>query len=1378
MPEIESTPRRAVSHAPQWRGLRVAAFVLAGALVFFGVVVFAYELAVARVPQHRAALEHLVRAQTGLDIRFDELGLRWGWYGPEAVFRRVELGEPQRSTVLLRAPELVVGFDIWQTLRTGQLAASRITLVAADIDLSRSAVGRRAESVGETAASGRARGLGEALVRGHSATPDSSRAGHDAAHAENDFARSPGADGVRLLENWQGGRVDLEGGTLRLADPNGAANPLVLQIRRASLRRAPLTPATSATPATSEWSGYGLVFLPERLGRTARLVMRVDGDLEQPGGLSGMVRFEGRRLVFAGWRELLGGVPRANRYLPRAGGGDLTLDLEFASGRVARASGKVSAGGLEFAAPDEPGRTLFNLDRIRGEWHLAQRDFGWRLQVDSLELGDGATHATPASLSLDAAPSAAWVRGMLEQAPLQSVVALARWFAPQLDLSDVELGGTVRNVTFDWNASRPLGQRLRSAAHLVDVAITPPGHDFTLAGLTGDVSGDEIDQVADLKTHTGRLELAQAPQYPLEGVRVDARLQFGRIGSEWHIATEKLELQHEATRLQVEGSLVGSDSSAVPEINAHAELTGADVALLERLAGASMAQAFGATFSQLTAGRIERAQIELRGPFDATLPDSGFTGSLVLRDAILSGGDLWPDARDVDARIDWRGPRIHAFIDKGHAGSFALSVTKADWDARGERVAHVSGHVTGAVADALAWMRSHPKLQQYAPRVQSIKMSGTASLEFSVTLPPEVDSSAEATSPASAAAAVGAVTPAKVASAASASDYQARVTAVLEGARLEAVAGMPPMDGLRGTLVFDSGSLRRSTLTGTWLGGPVTLNVGERREHGTPVLLIQGHGVLDARHLALAATAGTVIDQTMAPTGNADWSGELAYVAGADSRPAQWRVRAESSLMGVVSHLPEPLMKASGVAVPLHVEAQGTADSAQLRLSLGDRLRGLLSLSRRDGSASRDGQESRDDATWQVERGNVQFGTAPAVLPSAPVVLVEGRVGRLDLPAYVAAWQQLRQEPGAPPIRADLIAGEMLVTGRGYANVRVLAERTDAGADLQLVSPDITGTAHWPAMTNANHPAQFHFAKLNVPDGGAFAASAELIAALGPATDLSVDDIVWEGHSLGSASATIQSGGNAVDVTDLRITDSTQDVSGSLHCQSTACRLKFNIESSNGAATLADFGFRPELTAAKATVDGDLEWHVGSDQPVLATLAGRLNLRLEDGVTRAYGGPASAYPASGPTVDPTADATRSPTSEGVPFALLLVPALMSAIDPGTDSPQGLRFSRLEGDFELSAGQATTSNLHFDGDAEILMRGRTGLVDRDYDQQVWILRGEGRLPAAVRRLGPTPRVAAAWLSLRDFFAGAGREEGSRASLHLQGSWDDPIVVAAD
>ena len=1283
--ETEPAPRQAASHAPRWHGFRAAALVVLGAVIFLGSVLLAYELAIARVPQHRAALERLVRAQTGLDIRFDELGLRWGWYGPEAVFRGVELGEPGRSTVLLRAPELVVGFDVWQTLRSGHLEAGRITLIAPEIDFSR-------------ATSGVARAPGGSRTVNGARTPSAATGG-----------------AVRILEGWQGGRIDLEGGTLRLPDPAGSASPLTLRIRRASLRR-----------ATSEWSGYGLVFLPERLGRTARLVMRLDGDLGRPEGLSGTVRFEGRRLAFSGWRELFGQMPDAVDCLPRAGAGDVALDLDFASGRILKASGKVSAGGVELSAPGEPARTLVSLDHVRGEWRLARRDAGWRLQVESLELGEPADH-TPASLNLEAAPSGGRIRGTLEQAPLQSVAAMVRWFAPHLDLSSVELGGTVRRVTFDWDAARPVGERLRTFARLVDVAIAPPSHGFRLTGLVGSVSGNETDLVAELGTRAAQLQLAQAPQHPLDEVRVDARLRINRTANTWRITTERLELQHRGTHLNVEGSLAGEDAGGAPNINARAELSGADVPLLEKLAGASVAQAFGATFSRLTAGRIERAQIELRGPLDDTLPATGFSGVLLLREAVLSGGDLWPDAREVDARIDWRGPRLHAAIEKGHAGSFVLTATKADWDARGERAAHITGHARGPLEEAVAWLRSHPKLQEYAPRVQNIAVRGATSLDFNLTLPAVVGSSVAFTS-----------------------DAQAHVTAVLEDARLQAVDGIPPIDSVRGTLVFDRGYLRRSTLTGTWLGGPVTLNVGERREHGSLVLGIQARGVLDARQLALAATAGTVIDETMAPVGRSEWGGELDYLAGSDSKPAQWRVRADSSLIGIASHLPEPLAKSGAAAVPLHVEAQGTAAAAQLRLSLGERLRSLFSLRR------------RDDARWQVERGNLRFGTAAAVLPAAPEVLVEGRLNRFDLPAYVAAWQQLRREPVVPAIRAELTAGELLVAGRSYADVKVSAGRTEAGADLHLQSPQIVGTGQWPAVTNTAHPARFHFTRLNVADGGAFAASAELIAALGPATDFSVDDIVWDGHSLGSAAATIESAGNAVDITDLRLSDSTQEVNGTMHCRSTGCRLKFDLDSTNVAATLEDFGFRPDLAAARGKLDGDLEWRVGADRPPLATLAGRLILRLENGTTRA---------------DP------DPNPQGTPFALLLVPALVSGMGPPTaqsaslpaSEPRGLQFSRLEADFDVSDGAAVTSNLHFDGDAEILMRGRTDLVARDYDQQVWILRGEGRLPAAVRRLGPTPRVAAVWLSLRELFAGGG-EEDSRAPLHLQGSWDDPIVVA--
>ena len=68
-------------------------------------------------------------------------------------------------------------------------------------------------------------------------------------------------------------------------------------------------------------------------------------------------------------------------------------------------------------------------------------------------------------------------------------------------------------------------------------------------------------------------------------------------------------------------------------------------------------------------------------------------------------------------------------------------------------------------------------------------------------------------------------------------------------------------------------------------------------------------------------------------------------------------------------------------------------------------------------------------------------------------------------------------------------------------------------------------------------------------------------------------------------------------------------------------------------------------------------------------------------------------------------------------------------------------------------------------------GRIGLLASDYDAQVWVLKGEERLPAAVRGLAPGPRVAALWMSLRELFTSADRQ---RAALRLHGTWDDPMV----
>jgi uncharacterized protein YhdP len=245
---------------------------------------------------------------------------------------------------------------------------------------------------------------------------------------------------------------------------------------------------------------------------------------------------------------------------------------------------------------------------------------------------------------------------------------------------------------------------------------------------------------------------------------------------------------------------------------------------------------------------------------------------------------------------------------------------------------------------------------------------------------------------------------------------------------------------------------------------------------------------------------------------------------------------------------------------------------------------------------------------------------------------------------------------------------------------------------------------------------------------------------------------VWQGRTVGSFSGTLAVRGRSLEASDLSLDGAGAETHARAVCVESACNLGFRLDSANPAEVLAAFGFAPEVSATHARFEGQLSWSPQATAP-LATLGGSLHMRLEDGAVGSMG-----------------------DSAGVPFALLSVPALLTGLSPESADLQspGLHFSQFSADYQLRDGEAVTPGLNGEGDAEILVRGRVGLSSGDYDQQAWILRGEDRLPAALRRLGPSPRVAALWLSLRELF-GADAARQARGALRLRGGWTDPIVT---
>ncbi len=1269
---VSESPVQRSAHAR----LRLAGLLLGGVTILGAVVWVAFELAVARVPQHRAALEELIRRQTGLEVSFSGLTVGWGWYGPEAVFHSVVLGEPGAGAALLRSPRLIVGLDAWRMLRSGELEAGRITFVEPDVDLGAATFERSAA---------RGAGAASAGVLGH---------------------------GARLLSRWRGGRIDLEGGTLRLPAPGAAALPLAISVRHAQLRR-----------LASSWSADALVLLPANLGTSAHLALTMQGDPVQPETLSGTLSFEGRGLEFSGWHAL--GTAALTGRLPQRGRGDLEVRSDFTAGRLVRSEGTLSAEGLEWRPPAAGDGTALTLPPLRSSWQLARLGNYWHLEAQALGLDSRSS--VPLTVSLDAAASAETLRGRLQEAPLPILAALAHTYLPRLPLEELALDGLVRELTFDWDARRPAGERLKGAARIEDLALATATRAVSLEGLTAEVSGREDRLLADVHGKAARLSLARAQPLTVEGFTVAARLALAAGADGWQLSSDDVEIRHAQMSLAASGTL-GAQGAAVPRIETHVALKDVDVEWLARLIGPGALAGLAPGAARLTAGRIASADLEWRGSRGA----SDSSGTLELRAASLAGLDPWPGVHRLDARLEWRGTRIRAAIERATidaraAAPWQLGTAQAVWDARGQGAVHLAGRLSGRVEPLLAWSRAHPELALYAPGIQDLDLRGTMLLDVDVRVPAARGGGA---------AALRAPGP------------LVRIAAALGGVQWRPLAGVPPIEALRGTLGFAGGHLQPSTLTGQWLSGPVTLAVGERREAGFTALAITGRGAVDVRQALRAAGVGeaAAAGEPGSLSGNAEWSALFSVLPPTQGTGPRWRVRADSSLVGLGSTLPEPLGKPAGALLPLHLDLQAGSDTGQLLVGLGDRLRAWAVL-------------KSSGELWRIERASVRLGgaaPAPPALPAEAVLQLDGRVSRLDLPAALALWRQASRDAALPALHARLTAAQVLAGSRSFADVSVVADASAAGAQLQLDSAELLGTVRCPALVSTAHPVLVHLERLEAAPLPDILAGPALLAALGPVVQLSVDELRWQGRPLGRLAATLAARPQAFEMSALHIAGDHEDAQAAVRCQDGACRAQFSLYSRDAAATLAALGLRPELDASRARLEGELQWPQRS-LPSLATLDGKLHMAFEQGAVR---GSAAAL-------------------SGVPFALLAVPALSAGLraEHRAGDRAGLDFSSLTADYTVHEGQATTSNLHFDGDAEILVRGRTGLIQRDYDAQAWILRGEERLPSAVRRLAPSPKVAAVWLSLRELISGspAGR---THAALHLQGSWDEPRVTPAE
>jgi uncharacterized protein YhdP len=111
--------------------------------------------------------------------------------------------------------------------------------------------------------------------------------------------------------------------------------------------------------------------------------------------------------------------------------------------------------------------------------------------------------------------------------------------------------------------------------------------------------------------------------------------------------------------------------------------------------------------------------------------------------------------------------------------------------------------------------------------------------------------------------------------------------------------------------------------------------------------------------------------------------------------------------------------------------------------------------------------------------------------------------------------------------------------------------------------------------------------------------------------------------------------------------------------------------------------------------------------------------------------------------------------------------------------KGMAFDRMEGNFDVTNGDAYTNDLYMQGPAvEVAVSGRTGLSQKDYDQRVTVTpRVTGNLPVAGALFGPVGLgIGAIFYLAGEMFESVRSNIDNllRYQYTITGSWNDPVV----
>lgn len=813
---------------------------------------------------------------------------------------------------------------------------------------------------------------------------------------------------------------------------------------------------------------------------------------------------------------------------------------------------------------------------------------------------------------------------------------------------------------------------------------------------------------------------------PLEIDRVRGTVRLNRTADGWRLSSEDLELASDdlatQTRFRIDLPAGGS-----PDVDLVTKLRGNVAAKSRYLPVGIMAPNLVTWLDYaLVDGRLRSGSIELRGNM-RDFPFRDGSGTFEMRyevdGATLAYHPAWPRIEELDGSVllDGRGVRVD--IAGGRiAGSRIDSAraTIADATQDGDRLLHIEGQLDGTLADATRFLTESPLIGRFAGYLEAVQGEGPMRATLDIELPLRGG-------------------PAHI-----------RGELDIRDARLTVSALGIDLEQVNGKLGFTEAQLFAEGLQAQWDGEPVVfdLQVPGRVDDLPVAVRVDGRGRVDASRLGgwlPSAHAHRVGGETAV-------EGTLGILPGSDGRPGDMHLDLRSQLRGLTIDLPAPLGKAADVPRPFAIEVDfvaGQRPDVSARYGEITTLRALLS--------------GRGEAL-QVERAELRVGGAEARLPEMPGWRIAAVLDRVVLDDWLGLVTAGGGAAPSLPLEIELQTDLLEFGSLSMHAARLAVRRGSSGWIVDIDSDEIAGEIGLPSP----------FARGGVLDAKLerclFRSAddepgAKLQEELPPSPDpttlpalyLQCERFRFDEAELGRMTAVAEPEEGGLRITRLEFDSPLLNLVGTGHWAMTAngpqTRLKLGARAPRLDHVLEAFAFQSPVVGGEARVDMDLGWNGAPYQMRIRSLQGALHLDIGEGELR--------------EVEP---------GVGRLFGLLSVATLgrRLQLDFSDLFQAGLVFDGLRGNFTLDAGEAYTSNFTLDApSAEVVMMGRTGLTERDYDQLVTVTPHVSSSLPVVGALAGGPVVGAALLLFGQIF-GSTIDETVSAQYEVTGSWDAPVI----